>query len=122
LTAIDESHTRSNNGSNASENGTTSPDTPTNPEMSGGGINGLIRSGSDKLDQSCEAGSDRVESLRHSSLDSGDESESETSPTTPTRHSAAFWPVSTDPPSPTLEGHEREASGTPTAEPVGLSL
>lgn len=121
LTAIDESNARSNNGSNASEKDPDSPDTPTNPEVSGG-INGLTRSASDKLGQTYGGGSDRVGSLGYNSSDIGDESENETSPTTPTRRSAAFMPNSIDSPSSTLKGHEREASSTPTAEPVGLPV
>ena len=121
LTAIDESHTRSNNGSNTSEKDPDSPDTPTNREISGG-INGLTRSASDKLGQTCDGGNDRAGSLRYRSFDTDGESDNETSPTTPTRHSAAFMQTSTDPPSPGLEGHEREASRTPTVAPVELPV
>jgi len=119
LTAIDESYTRQNNGSNASEKDANSPDTPTNQEIPGG-INGLTRSTPDKPGQTCGDGSDRIGSLRHNSFDTDDESDNETSPTTPTRRSFVFIPTSADPPSPTLKGHEREASRTPTAEPVEL--
>ena len=119
LTAIDESYIRSNNGSSASEKDPESPDTPTNSEMSGA-INGLTRSRSDGLGQKCGGGSGRVGSRKHSSSDTGDESENESSSTTPTRHSAVLMPTSTDLPSPALERHEREASKTPTSEPVEL--
>ena len=117
LTAIGESHTRQSNGSNGSEKDVGSPDTPTNPEISDG-INGLTSSASDKLGQTFGgSGGGRVGSWSHDSLDPGDESES--SPTTP-KHSATFIPTSSGPSSPTLRGHEREPSRTPTAEPVAL--
>ena len=115
LTAIDESHARSSNSSNGSENGTDSPDTPTNPEIPGG-INGLTRSASDTLGQTFGGGDGRVGSWNHNS---DTESEHETSPVTPRRYTASL-PASDDPPSPTLRGHDREASRTPTAEPVEL--
>ncbi|KAF9782285.1 hypothetical protein BJ322DRAFT_1111156 [Thelephora terrestris] len=118
LTAIDESHARSNNSSNGSEKGADSPDTPTNPEISAG-INGLTRSASDTLGQPFSGGCGRVGSWSHDSLDSGDESEHETSPVTP-RRSTAFLPTSDDPLPPTLRGHDREASRTPMAESVEL--
>lgn len=121
LTSIDESLTRSDNGSNASDQELESPDTPTNPEISGG-INGLARSASDKLGRNRAGSSEIVGSWGYSSSDTGHESENETSPTTPTRPSAAFIPTLTDPPSPTLKGHERETSMTPTVEPVGLPV
>ncbi|KAF9646973.1 hypothetical protein BDM02DRAFT_3156368 [Thelephora ganbajun] len=112
LTAIDESHTHPNNGS---EKDTESPDTPTNTTISGG-INGLTRSASEKLGQTFgDSGGGRVGSWSHDSLDTGDEGD----PTTP-RHSTTFVPTSSDPPSPTLKGHDREASKTPTAEPAAL--
>ena len=117
LTAIDESHTRSSNGSNGSEKDADSPDTPTNPEMSDG-VNHL-RLASDKLVQAF-GDDDRVGSWKRNLPDSGDESENETSPTTP-RHSAVFIPASDDDPQiPTSKGHDREASRTPTAEAIGL--
>lgn len=118
LTAVDESHTRSSNGSNGSEKGTNSPDPPTNPEMSGG-INGLTRSASDTQGQHFGSGYGRVGNWSHDSVYAGDESENETSPTTP-KHTAAFIPTPDDPPSPALKEHDREASRTPTAEPVDL--
>jgi len=120
LTAIDESHTRPSNGSNGSEKDTDSPDTPTNPENPGG-INGLTRSTSDKLGQTLggSGGGGRVGSWRHDSLDPGDESENESGPMTP-KNSATLTPTPSDPPPLTLMGHDREASRTPTAEPVAL--
>lgn len=121
LTTVDESRTRSSNGSDASEKEPDSPDTPTNPEISGG-INGLTRSASDKLGQVHGGYSGRVGSFRYSSTDAGDESENETSPTTPTRYSPGLLPTETDPPSPTLKGRERGASQSPKAVPVELSV
>ena len=117
LSAIGESRTRPSNGSNGFEKDTESPDTPTNLKISGG-INGLTSSASDKLGQTFGgSGGDRVGSWSHDPLDPGDESES--GPTTP-RHSATLLPASSSPPSPALQGHEREASRTPTAESVAL--
>lgn len=118
LTAIDEPRSRSSNGSSGSEKGTDPPDTPTNPEISGG-INGLTRLASDTQGQHFGSGDGRVGNWSHNSVYAGDESENETSPTTP-RHSAAFIPTSDDPPNPALNEHDREASRTPTAEPVDL--
>ena len=119
LTAVDESHVRPRNGSNdSSEKDADSPDTPTNPGMSGG-INGLTRSASDKLGQTPGDGGGSVGSWNRGSLDTDNESEGGASPTTP-RHSVVLLPTSTDPPSPTLKGHDREASRTPTAEHVEL--
>jgi hypothetical protein len=118
LTAIDESHTRSSNGSSGSEKGTDSPDTPTNAEGSCR-TNGFTRPALDELGRAFGDGGDRVGSWSHDSFDANDESENETSPATP-RRSAAFLPTSTDPSSPTLRGHHKEASRTPTAEPVEL--
>ena len=116
LTAIGESHTRPSNGSNGSEKDPGSPDTPTNPISDG--INGLTSSASDKLGQTFGGSSGGgVGSWTHDSFNPDDESES--GPTTP-KHSATIIPTSSCPPSPTLEGHEREASRTPTAEPVAL--
>ena len=118
LTAIGESRTPSK-GSNGSEKDAESPDTPTNPEFSSG-INGLTRSASDKLGQTFGGdGGGRVGSWSHDSSDPGDESESETGLTTP-RRSTVFIPTSSSPPSPTLKGHDRDASKTPTAESVAL--
>lgn len=121
LTTIGESHTRQSNGSNKSEKDTGSPDTPTNPEISGG-INGLTSSVSDKLGQTfggSGGGGGRVGSRSHDSLDPGDKGGSETGPTTP-RHSATFISTSSGSPSPTLRGHDRDEGGTPTTEPVAL--
>ena len=96
---------------------TESPDTPTNPEISGG-INGLTSSASDKLAQTFGSSSGgKVGSRSRDLLDPGDESESGL--TTP-KHSATLVLTSSGPPSPTLEGHEREASRTPTTGPVAL--
>jgi len=119
LTSIGESRT-SSNGSNGAEKDAESPDSPTNPEISGG-INGLTRSASDKLGQAFGGdGGGRVGSWSHDpSSDSGDESGSETGLTTP-RRSAVFIPTSSSPPSPTVKGHDREANRTPTAEPMAL--
>jgi hypothetical protein len=118
LTAIDEPRSRSSNCSNDSEKGTDPPDTLTNPEMSGG-INGLTRPASDTRGQHLGGGDGRVGNWSHNSVYAGDESENETSPTTP-RHNAAFIPTSDDPSTPALNEHDREASRTPTAEPVDL--
>jgi len=120
LTAIDESHARPSNGSNGSEKDVESPDTPTNPENPGG-INCLTMSASDKLGQTLggSGDGDRLGSWSHDSFDPGDESGNESGPTTP-RHSARFISASSDPPSATLGGHDREASRTPTAEPAAL--
>jgi hypothetical protein len=117
LSAIGESQARQSNGSNGSEKNPESPDTPTNPEISGG-INGLTSSASDKLGQTFGgSGGDRVGSWSRDSLDPDDGSEN--GPTTP-KHSATLMPTSSGPPSPTLRGHERDASRTPTAESVAL--
>jgi len=117
LTAIDEANVRPN-GSNGSEKDLESPDTPTNIGFSGE-INGTTRSVSDKLDLTGDVGGGRVGSWSNDSLDPGNESESETGLTTP-RHSATPIPTSSGPPSPTLKGHDIEATRTPTAEPVAL--
>lgn len=118
LTAIDESHLRQSNGSNGTEKDTGSPDTPTNPEITGG-INGLTRSASDRLDLTADVGGGGVGNWGNDSLDPDDESENETNPTTP-KHSATFMPTSPDPPSRTLRGHDKEASRTPTTGSVTL--
>lgn len=118
LTSIGESRARQGNGSTGSEKGAESPDTPTNPEISGG-INGLTSSASDKLGQTFGGGGGRVGSLSYDSFDPGDESGGETGPSTP-RHSAIFIQTSSGPPSPTLKGHDKEESRTPTAEPAAL--
>ena len=117
LTAIDESHIRQSNGSNGTKD-TGSPDTPTNPEITGG-INGLTRSASEKLDLTADVGGGGVGNWGNDSLDPDDESESETNPATP-KHSATFLPSSSDPPPLTLKGHDKQASRTPTAESVAL--
>ena len=118
LTAIDESHVRQSSGSNGTERDAGSPDTPTNSKLAGG-INGLTRSASDKLDLNVDVGGGGVGNWGVDSLDPDDESESETNPTTP-RRSATLISTSSDSPSPTLNGHDREASRTPTAESVAL--
>ena len=118
LTAIDESHIRSRNGSNGTEKDAESPDTPTNPEIPGG-INGLARSASDSLGPIVDVGGGGVGRWSIDSLDPDDESETETNPTTPKRPSA-FMPTSSDPSSPILMGHERDPSRTPTAESAEL--
>ena len=119
LTAIDESHIRSSNGSNGTEKGAESPDTPTNPEIPGG-INGLARSASDQLGLTVDVGGGGMGGWSIDPLDPDDESESETNPTTPKRP-ATFMPAPSDPSSsPTLMGHDRDVSRTPTAEPVAL--
>jgi hypothetical protein len=115
LTAIDESHSRPSNGSTGTEKGTGSPDTPTNRN----GINGQTRSASDHLGSTVGVGAGGVGNWGGHSLDPGDESEDETNPMTP-KHSDTFMPSDSPSPTPTLKGHDREASRTPTAEPVVL--
>ena len=119
LTAIDESNIRPSNGSNGTGKDPESPDTPTNTEIPSG-INGVARSASDKLGLTLNVGRGGVGNWGQDSLDDpSDESESEINPTTP-RRSTTFMPTSSDPSSPVLKGHGRDASKTPTAEPVAL--